>query len=185
MSLRSPVNSGCSISCTVAQIADAPEIAHLVNRAYRGEVSRAGWTTEADLLEGQRTDQEAISAYINDPTQVILVARPNDRPEIVGCVNLQQRADRAYLGMLTVNPLMQNSGLGKWLLTEAEIWSQANWLTKYIEMTVIHRRRELIDWYVRRGYQLTGETQAFPYGDRRFGVPIVENLDFVVLGKKL
>jgi len=52
-------------------------------------------------------------------------------------------------------------------------------------MTVIRQRPELIAWYERRGYRLTGERRSFPYGDERFGQPNRDDLEFVVLEKTL
>ena len=54
-----------------------------------------------------------------------------------------------------------------------------------MEMTVIANRGELIAWYERRGYVLTGERRPFPLDDPRFGLPKTRDLAFVVLEKPL
>lgn len=162
---------------------DCEELADLVNSAYRGESSKAGWTTEADLLGGQRTDAAALREIVSREGNVILLAFRDE--ELVGCVFLQKKSDRAYLGMLTVKPTLQTGGLGKMILATAEYWVLNNWNLLTVEMTVIQKRAELISWYERRGYSNSGKTEPFPYGDPRFGLPKVPDLEFVVLEKKL
>ncbi|QHS56180.1 GNAT family N-acetyltransferase [Mucilaginibacter sp. 14171R-50] len=139
----------------MATLADAPELATLINAAYRGESSKKGWTTEADLIGGQRIDQEGVVEQLNDPDAVIL-KNTNEDSRITGCVYLQKRGQKIYLGMLTVSPALQANGLGRQLLTAAEDYALSiNCRT--IEMTVITTRTELLDWYERRGYSKTGE----------------------------
>jgi GNAT superfamily N-acetyltransferase len=167
----------------VANAKDADAISALVNSAYRGETSKRGWTTEADLLGGQRTDPDTLRKTIGDERNAILLVEEEGAP--VCCVFLQRIADRAYLGMLTVKPELQARGLGKRLIAAAEQWVRDTWQAKTIEMTVIQKRRELIAWYERRGYANTGRTEPFPYGDEKFGLPKVDDLEFVVLEKSL
>jgi ribosomal protein S18 acetylase RimI-like enzyme len=173
------------IAVRLARPEDAAAIVALVNAAYRGDSSRAGWTTEADLLGGQRTDAAAIADFIaGAPQQRMLVHEAADGA-LHACVQLQNRGDYAYLGMLTIRPTLQAAGLGRALLTAAERDVQTHWGSQRMVMTVIEQRRELIAWYERRGYVCTGETAAFPYGDPRFGEPKRADLRFVVLAKEL
>jgi len=167
-----------------ATLADIPALHRLVERAYRGDTARKGWTHEADLLGGQRTDVEALSDMIADPMQRILLAIGADG--LVGCVQVSQKnADTAYLGLLSVDPDVQAGGLGKALIDAAERTAQAEFSASTIEMTVITQRSELIAYYERRGYALTGETRPFPHDDERFGLPVTRDLSFVVLAKAL
>jgi ribosomal protein S18 acetylase RimI-like enzyme len=166
-----------------ATAADVPALVALVNSAYRGDSSRAGWTTEADLLDGQRTDAQAITEEIARPDSVILVHVEDDAP--VACVHLERTGEDCYLGMLTVNPTMQGSGLGRQLLTAAERWAAENWRSRSMHMLVITQRADLIGWYERRGYRRTGERRPFPYGDERFGLPRRSDLEFEMLCKPL
>jgi GNAT superfamily N-acetyltransferase len=172
-----------ALSLRPATTPDAPAIAELVNSAYRGESSRAGWTTEADLLEGQRTDAEAVAAIIASPDDVVLVHERNDG--IAACVHLERTPAGCYLGMLTVRPTLQAGGVGRRLLASAEAWAAEHWGSARVYMTVIAQRPELIAWYERRGYARTGEQQPFPYGDARFGLPQRDDLVFEVLAKPL
>lgn len=166
--------------------ADAPHIVALVNSAYRGESSKVGWTTEADILGGQRTDLAQIEDLIRQKNSVILVVTSPDQQSYLACVHLEKVSEKtAYLGMLTVSPTLQTKGLGRSLLNTSEIFARESWRSQEIEMTVISLRVELITWYQRRGYQLSAETRAFPMTDPRFGLPKRKDLEFVILKKSL
>jgi len=163
---------------------DLPALHGLIESAYRGASARAGWSHEADLLDGQRTDLPALEAMLADPAQHLLVLRDHDL--LRACVALTDKgAGLAYLGMLTVDPSRQAAGLGRILLTAAEDHCATNFTATRIEMTVIAQRGELIAWYERRGYSRTGEERPFPAHDPRFGLPKRDDLAFVVLEKTL
>jgi ribosomal protein S18 acetylase RimI-like enzyme len=163
---------------------DLPALHALVERAYRGDAARTGWTHEADLLDGQRTDLEALAETLADPDRRILVAFDGDT--LVGCVQISKVAGgRAYLGLLTVDPDRQACGLGAKLIAAAEDQALALFGAQAMEMTVIRQRKELIAYYERRGYALTGEERPFPLDDPRFGLPRTRDLAFVVLLKPL
>lgn len=165
-----------------ARIADAAFLAPFVNAAYRGDSSRVGWTTEADYLDGQRTDEDGIRELIEAEHSMILLCLQNE--EIVGSVHLQKTEDAAYLGMLVTRPDLQGLGIGKHLMQAAEALVQEEWGVRKMEMTVITVRSELLAFYERRGYRRTGIIKPFPT-DVRFGIPRVENLQFEVLEKEL
>lgn len=166
-----------------ATLADVDQIVSLVNHAYRGDSGKIGWTTESDLLAGIRTDSERISQSINLEDSIILVAAVDNRIE--GCVHLTKKNENtAYLGMLTVNVHKQASGLGRKILEESERFVRVEWKVKTVEMTVISVRKELIEWYQRRGYVMTNERRPFPR-DEKFGSPLRGELEFVVLEKSL
>ena len=167
----------------MATAADVPALVALVNSAYRGDTSRAGWTTEADLLDGQRIDVEGLTETIATPGNVILLLERDHVP--VGCVHLERTGEDCYLGMLTIRPTMQGAGAGRQLLEAAERWAIEHWSSRSVHMTVIVQRIELIAWYERRGYIRTGERKPFPYGDERFGLPRRADLRFDVLCKRL
>jgi GNAT superfamily N-acetyltransferase len=168
----------------VAAPADVADIVRLVNGAYRGDSSRRGWTTEADLLGGQRTDPEEIGGMIAAPGGAVLLL--HDPSGLCACVHLEmQPAETCYLGMLTVRPELQGGGVGRQLLAAAESYARRYLGARFMEMHVIDVRRELIAWYERRGYASTGEIRPFPYGDERFGLPRVDNLRFIVLRRQI
>ncbi|MCX7100250.1 MAG: GNAT family N-acetyltransferase [Methylobacter sp.] len=161
---------------------DANQIADLVNSAYRGESSRQGWTTEADFLDGSRTDPEEIIQLISSKDSIILVCKAET--ELVGSVYLQNQADQVCLGMLAVKPILQNQGIGKQLMAAAELVSQQTWHAGKMVMEVIPYRHELIDYYERRGYKRTGVRKAFPVNPK-FWMPMVKDLCLEILEKKL
>ena len=166
---------------TTATLNDIPALTGLINSAYRGEISKKGWTTEAHLLEGKRTDEQEMTEILVDPKNTILKYTENN--QIIGSVLLVEKEHQLYLGMLTVSPELQNSGIGKKMLAEAENQAKSLELSSII-MTVISVREELIAWYKRHGYVDTGEREAFP--ESEIHIPISnELLEFVFLEKKL
>lgn len=164
----------------VALPPDVPEIVTLVEAAYRG---KGGWTTEADFLDGQRSDDAMILDILRDPDSRLLLAVSDGR--IVGCCHLERHEGYAYFGMFAVRPGEQGGGVGRGILAEAERHARDDWRAREMHMTVISVRAELIAWYERRGYARTGKMSPFPYGDERFGRPRRDDLEFELLVKEL
>ena len=166
---------------TKATIEDVSLLNTLINSAYRGESSKKGWTTEANILKGLRTTEQELTETIQNTKNTIL--KFTDNNQIIGCVLLVEKEQELYLGMLTVSPELQNSGVGKKLLQQAEIHALELGLPKII-MTVISVRDELISWYKRNGYVDTGSREPFPVSDVH--IPITEvPLEFIVLEKRV
>ena len=163
--------------------ADVDAIVDLVESAYRGHVSRAGWTTEADLLDGARIDAEGIQGDLDRPRSTILLAERDG--QLVACAHVADVDGKGYFGMFSVDPARQGGGIGKRLMAEAERLAREDWGCVRMEMTVIDIRDELIAFYERRGYRRTGIKKPFPYGDERFGQPKRDDLRFEVLEKTL
>jgi ribosomal protein S18 acetylase RimI-like enzyme len=163
--------------------ADAEALEALIESAYRGDASRVGWTTEADLLGGNRTSVAMLLDTLGDPAQTVIVCE--DPQGLLATVTVERRHGYGYVGAVSVRPTDQGSGIGRELLTRAERMIGEAWGLERARMTVIAQRPELIDWYSRRGYADTGETAPFPYGDSRFGAPKRDDLYFVILEKAL
>ncbi|MEU2716391.1 GNAT family N-acetyltransferase [Streptomyces sp. NPDC007205] len=163
--------------------ADVEALVALIESAYRGDASRAGWTTEADILQGQRTDQEGVLKVIKSPDSRLLTVEQDGR--IVACCQLEHRGDHVYFGMFAVSPALQGAGLGRTVMAEAERRAREIWGVTEMHMTVISVRDDLIAWYERRGYRRTGRMTPFPYGDERFGIPQRADLQFELLVKRL
>lgn len=167
-----------------AVASDIPALHGLVESAYRGEASRAGWTTEADLLDGQRTDPDDLASILADPEQALLTAWDKDR--LVGCILIARRGEGVgYFGMLSISPTLQNAGLGRKMVGAAEAAMADRFGARRVRISVIPQRETLIAWYERLGYAATGETLPFPYGDERFGRPKRDDLSFIVMEKRL
>jgi ribosomal protein S18 acetylase RimI-like enzyme len=183
---RSALMSSSEFSISIARDEELDEVTALVNSGFRGDSSRAGWTTEADFLGGQRTDPALLRAELAaTPGAVVLTMRDAPRGELLGCVWLDpEESDVWHLGMLTVRPDLQSRQLGRTLLAEAESYAAAHGARR-MRLTVINVRDTLSAWYERRGYARTGKTKPFPYGDERFGVPQREDLHFEVFEKEL
>ncbi len=159
---------------------DISALDRLVNSAYRGESSRKGWTTEADLLDGIRTSEASLRTMLQNPNAMIL--KYEEAGHLLGCVYLEMKGNDLYLGMLTVSPDIQAKGIGKQLLMAAEQIAQHR-KCRALTMTVITVRHELIAWYERRGYRKTGQIEPFP-DDSRFGIQ-KQPLEFMVLKKEI
>jgi GNAT superfamily N-acetyltransferase len=166
-----------------AAVPDVPALLGLVHSAYRGESSRVGWTTEADLLDGPRLTAELLTAELADPANTVLLVEDSDG--LLACATVTDRGGGpAYFGMFAVRPGAQGGGVGSALLDAAEARVRVGGGTA-MEMTVIRQRADLIAWYARRGYHPTGEHRPFPYGDERYGLPRRPDLEFSVLRKAL
>ncbi|TQM17643.1 ribosomal protein S18 acetylase RimI-like enzyme [Pseudoxanthomonas sp. 3HH-4] len=166
-----------------ATLADIPDLVTLVTSAYRGDVSKRGWTTEADLLDGQRIDADALRRDIERPRSRIVIAERDGA--LLACAHVADDDGTGYFGMFSVRPDLQGAGVGKAMLAEAERIARAEWRLPAMRMTVIDLRDELIAFYERRGYARTGIKKPFPYGDARYGIPKRDDLRFEVLEKPL
>lgn len=172
-----------TLSFRTATPGDVNALVELVTSAYRGDVSRQGWTTEADLLEGQRIDPDVLRHDIDRPHSRILVAERDG--ELLACAHVAVEDGAGYFGMFSVRPDRQGGGVGKAMLAEAERVAHEEWRLPAMRMTVIDLRDELIAFYERRGYARTGIKKPFPYGDARYGIPRRDDLRFEVLEKPL
>lgn len=165
----------------IAGLHDIPELLLLINSAYRGEAAKKGWTHEAELIAGElRADAGYLKELMEDANAVILKYTENNN--IKGCVYLQKQSAKVYLGMLSVAPANQSGGIGKILLNASEEWAVGQQAGSII-MNVISVRKELIEWYERRGYKDSGIRKAFP-NEKRFGVPR-NPVEFMVMEKVL
>ena len=166
-----------------ATLADLDALVELVTSAYRGDASRVGWTTEADFLEGNRIDRDVLARDIERPHSRVLIAERDG--QMLACAHVCEEDGAGYFGMFSVSPSLQGGGIGKALLAESERIVRNEWNLPAMRMTVIDIRDELIAFYERRGYALTGIKKPFPYGDPRYGIPTREDLRFEVMEKLL
>ncbi len=183
MMLDMRASAGTGLLATVTAD-DVPRLVAFINRAYRGSGTLADWSTEAGYISGSRTTEALLREDLAAKPDACFL-KWEEEGSLRGCVWLEPLGDGVwYLGSLAVDPGLQNGGRGKILLAEAERWVRGRG-GRRIRMTVINIRDVLIAWYVRRGYVETGQTEPFPYGDDRYGVPQRDDLSFVVLEKAL
>jgi GNAT superfamily N-acetyltransferase len=161
---------------------DAARIAALINSAYRGETSRQGWTTEADLLSGSRTEIDEVLSLIAADNSMLLLCL--DAGTLLGSVTLERQGNTAHLGMFAVQPRQQGQGVGKQLLAFAEETARTAWGVDRMAMSVITLRHELIAFYQRRGYRLNGESKPFP-AESKLWTPLVSSLQLGIMEKPL
>jgi len=172
-----------ALSFRNAGMDDIDAIVALVESAYRGDASRRGWTTEADLLDGRRTGVDEVTACLQRPRSRLVMAERDGA--MLACAHVAEEDGAGYFGMFSVDPGRQGEGIGKQVLAEAERIVRDEWALPAMRMTVIDVRDELIAFYERRGYRRTGILKPFPYGDARFGLPRRDDLRFEVLEKNL
>jgi len=164
--------------------ADAEAMAALINRAYRGESSRAGWTTEADILTGVRTTVAELQERISQPQIRFFTAWQEQQLCATLCAEWQPAKSCVHLGMIAVEPQLQNRGLGKAMIFAAEHWASQQWGALIAQMSVIHLRHSLIAFYQRLGYQPTGEVRPFPAQSTLWQLQ-VPHLELITLQKSL
>lgn len=166
-----------------ADNADAEKVVQLVRSAYRGEASRTGWTSEADLVEGERIDLDQVHTMIADPKSVLLVLP--DAEGLLACAQVVDLGDGlSYFGTFAVRPQRQGGGVGRQVMAAAERWARSTFAAHAMEMTVLTQQDNLISWYERLGFCRTGETRTFP-ADEKFARPRRGDLTFAVLSKDL
>jgi ribosomal protein S18 acetylase RimI-like enzyme len=163
----------------VACEGDATEIAALVNGAYRPSPQNAGWTHEANLVAGERTTTEQVFSLFREQSTILLLCLG---PKIVACVHVQGGQSGAYIGMLATNPTMQAQGLGKQMLRHAEAFATEHFKVSVLKMSVLSSRPELLAFYERRGYVLTGEVEEYPLS-AGVGQPMVAGIHVLSLAK--
>jgi GNAT superfamily N-acetyltransferase len=167
-----------------AELVDAEAIATLVNSAYRGEASRKGWTTEADILDGLRTTTSEVGKIIKSKNAFILIGVLRDEVVATICCEWQELAfkDTVHFGMIAVKPSLQNKGYGKSLIQAAEAICLREWRVVGFHMAVISIRHELVAFYERLGYKRTGEFAEFPVKSDLWQ-PKVDGLNLQYLAK--
>jgi len=168
-----------SLELSIACKADAKEIAALVNRAYRPSSQEAGWTHEANLIAGERISTEQVLSLFHEQSTILLLRLGQD---IVACVHVQGGQSSAYIGMLATNPTMQAQGLGKQLLLHAEAYAIEHYDASVLKISALSSRPELLAFYERRGYALTGQVEEYPES-AGVGQPIVTGIQVLWLEK--
>src|SRR5690606_7473291 len=163
--------------------ADIPALVDLVTSAYRGDASRAGWTTVADLLEGARIDPDVLRTDILRPCSRVLVVDGADGP--LACAHVAEEDGAGYFGMFAVRPGLQGSGLGGRRPAGGGRVAREEGGVGPVRRGGVDPRDDLIAWYERRGDGRAGRHLPVAGGDGRFGVPRREDLRFEILERRL
>jgi ribosomal protein S18 acetylase RimI-like enzyme len=156
---------------------DISQINNLINSAYRGETSKKGWTNEIGIIEGNRMNETEVRRMVESPKGTLL-KYINEESTIIGCCYLEIQNKELYLGALTVSPEIQAKGIGKAMLSFADEYAKEHKCIAIV-ITVVSGRVELINWYIRHGYQLTGKSKPFPAG---FG-KLLKEIELIELKK--
>ena len=170
-----------TLNFRIAQMDDAGAIAQLVNEAYRPKTGDGGWTHESDLVSGNRTNTEQVESLIKQENSVVLLGLHGTT--VVACVHTEKDGTSANIGMLAVSPTLQGAGAGKEVLAFAEAYTAKNFGSENFAMVVVAERTELISFYLRRGYEKTGNMMEYPLGTG-VGTPKFNTLKIEVLHKK-
>jgi len=137
-----------TVPIRIAAPADAAQITTLINLAFR--------IVEGFFVDGPRISQPEVDQLLTKGT--FLLAETDGK--LTGCVYVEMRAERSYLGLLSVDPACQQSGLGSLLMTAAEKYCRERG-SRFMDIYIVNLRKELPDFYRRRGYVENGTT-PFP-----------------------
>jgi len=164
-----------------ATLADVPRVAALIEIAYRGEVAATGWTNEAAILKGLRSSPREVERLVRAADSRFVLALGGD--VLAGSALIKRHGDGAYFGMFAIDPSRQQQGLGKVIMAQCETAARELWAARYLRLSVISLRHELIGWYERRGFVRTGEHEPFPFNEAPGALRT--DFDLVVLQKPL
>ena len=154
------------LSIRSATTADAPQITAVINAAFR--------IAEGFFIDGNRITQAEVEESLTKGA--FLLAETDGR--LNGCVYVEMRGERSYLGLLSVDPTSQQSGLGSRLMTEAERYCRERG-SHSMDILIVSLREDLPAFYRKRGYVENGTT-PFPAD-----VPTKVHCHFINMSKSL
>lgn len=143
-----------------AYLDDAKSIHNLIEKSYRGESAKSGWTFESDLIDGPRLQNGEIEHCIQDKNQKFLVAIDN-YGVLIGVICVTKNDDWVEFGKFSVEPKLQGHGIGKQLILAVSDFAKNAWGATSLKLMVISSRTELVDFYKRQGFVETGQTMPF------------------------
>lgn len=133
----------------VAAPSEAESISALINRAFR--------RAESFLIDGDRIDLQTVQSLLKKGTFLLA----EDHAILAGCVYVELRGDRAYVGLLSVDPAHQKAGLGSRLMSAAEDFCTKSGC-RFVDLQIVNVRQELPSFYHHRGYIETGTAPFVP-----------------------
>lgn len=161
---------------------DAERIQQLIESAFQADDSRADWVGDMDLASNFHIGVDAILPFITSPESKFLIATDPETGTIVGTIAVTRRDQDARLALLAVDPALHRGGIGRQVVRHAEDYCRRTWGANKLTLNALSNRPALISWYMRFGYQTTGEKTAFPH-DRFPDMTLPEGLHFVELEK--
>jgi len=137
-----------TVPIRLAAVADAEKITNIINAAFH--------IVEGFFIDGPRIDQAEVEQLLDKGA--FLLAEAGDK--LNGCVYVELRGERSYLGLLSVDPTCQRGGLGSLLMSEAEKYCRERG-SRFMDILIVNLRTDLPAFYQRRGYFENG-TAPFP-----------------------
>lgn len=160
-----------SLNIRTAKNDDVAQLVELINLAYRAQSERS-WTTEKAFVDGTRITNEQLSEDLSRSNFKLFVGE-NEQGLLVACIGLSLDHNSVEIGTFAIDSSVQNLGFGKEILAYAEQYIVQNHPSvSYFLMYVLDVRSELIAYYQRRGYQITGHTEPYPV-NANVGQPLV------------
>ena len=199
--------SAAQVSIRLATPEDASQLHNIIHRAYRTEAS---WTTEVDLVSGERIGFHELEAMLDDnaplqqrkdPVFVATLCGPSEssgtdsagaaaRETLVGCIQAEwarHHPDRglppccAMFGLFAVDPDHQSKRIGSQLFDHALAHAADVWTCKEAVLWVIKHRQDILKWYERKGFRWSGKEKPFVFPE----LALKDDIDFLVLIKRL
>jgi predicted N-acetyltransferase YhbS len=150
-----------------ADAADIPAITQLINQAF---------SVERFFKGGDRLDAGEVQRLLEKGRFMLL----EEDGQLQGCVYVELRGERAYLGLLSTNPNKQRSGIGTRLTTAAEEFARESG-SRFMDLRVVNLREELPAIYRKFGYAVTGTEEVAVEAGQHFTQPA----HFITMSKEL
>ncbi len=148
-----------------ADLADVEALVRLINVSFR---------VEQPFIEGDRVDTTGVRSYMAKGKFLLA----EDSSGLAGCVYVELRGNRGYLGLLGVDPSRQGTGLGRKLMDAAEnFFCQADCVA--VDLRVISARTPLPAFYRHLGYHETGTAPFAP------DVPVKVPCHYILMSKTI
>jgi GNAT superfamily N-acetyltransferase len=139
------MNMTTTLPIRLSACADAENITALINAAF--------YPCEGFFVEAPRTNKGEVEQLMSKGA--FLLAEAGDK--LIGCVYVELRGERSYLGLLSVDPALQRGGFGSFLMDAAENYCRERG-SRFMDIYIVNLRTELPPFYERRGYVATGTT---------------------------
>ena len=155
-----------NMNIRMATETDFNQVLRLINSAF---------TVERFFKDEDRMDVPKLQDLFKKGSFLVI----EEDGHLDACVYVERNANRAYLGLLSVDPARQKKGLGRRLTAAAEEFARETG-ARFMDLRVVNLRTELPGIYEKLGYRITG-TEPFPIDQ----MPITQPCHFVRMTKEL